>query len=129
MLARRIPSILPPLTREESVEITKIYSIAGLLPPGASLVTRRPFRSPHHTITKAGLTGGGGHPRPGEVTLAHHGVLFLDELTEFRREVLEVLRQPLEDGVVLISRALLSLVYPARFMLLLAMNPCPCGFW
>jgi magnesium chelatase family protein len=129
MLARRVPSILPPLTREEAVEITKIYSIAGLLPPGASLVIRRPFRSPHHTITKAGLTGGGSHPRPGEVTLAHHGVLFLDELTEFRREVLEVLRQPLEDGVVLLSRALLSLVYPARFMLLLAMNPCPCGFF
>ncbi|NLY89356.1 MAG: YifB family Mg chelatase-like AAA ATPase [Firmicutes bacterium] len=128
MLARRVPSILPPLTREESIEITKIYSIAGLLPHGASLVTRRPFRSPHHTITKAGLTGGGSHPRPGEVTLAHHGVLFLDELTEFRREVLEVLRQPLEDGVGLISRALLSLVYPARFMLLLAKNPCPCGF-
>src|SRR5690554_690224 len=129
MLARRLPSILPPLSREESVEITKIYSIAGLLPSGASLITRRPFRSPHHTITRAGLAGGGSHPRPGEVTLAHHGVLFLDELTEFRREVLEVLRQPLEDGVVVISRALLSLVYPARFMLVCSLNPCPCGFF
>lgn len=129
MLARRLPSILPPLSREEAVEITKIYSIAGLLPSGASLITRRPFRSPHHTITRAGLAGGGSHPRPGEVSLAHHGVLFLDELTEFRREVLEVLRQPLEEGVVVISRVLFSLVYPARFMLVCAMNPCPCGFF
>lgn len=129
MLARRLPSILPALSQEEALELTKIYSIAGMLPPGVTLLRQRPFRSPHHTTTKAGLVGGGNYPRPGEVTLAHHGVLFLDEFPEFHREVLEVLRQPLEDGKVTIARTTLTLVYPSRFMLVAAMNPCPCGFY
>jgi magnesium chelatase family protein len=129
MLARRLPAILPQATLEEALETTKIHSVAGLLPPGGSLETRRPFRAPHHTISDAGMIGGGAHPRPGEVSLAHGGVLFLDELPEFRRNVLEVLRQPLEDGFVTISRAATSLCYPARFMLAAAMNPCPCGYF
>jgi magnesium chelatase family protein len=129
MLARRLPTILPAPTLTEALETTKIHSVAGLLPPGASLVTRRPFRAPHHTISDAGLIGGGSYPRPGEVSLAHGGVLFLDELPEFRKNVLEVLRQPLEDGFVTISRAATSLCYPARFMLAAAMNPCPCGYF
>jgi magnesium chelatase family protein len=129
MLARRLPTILPEMSLAEALETTKIHSVAGILPPGTSLVTVRPFRSPHHTISDAGLIGGGSFPRPGEVSLAHGGVLFLDELPEFRRNVLEVLRQPLEDGFVTISRASSSLCYPARFMLAAAMNPCPCGWW
>ena len=129
MLARRLPAILPQATLEEALETTRIHSVAGLLPPGTSLVTQRPFRAPHHTISDAGLIGGGAHPRPGEVSLANGGVLFLDELPEFRRNVLEVLRQPLEDGCVTISRAATSLCYPARFMLAAAMNPCPCGYF
>jgi magnesium chelatase family protein len=129
MLARRLATILPEMTVEEALETTKIHSVAGLLAPGASLVTRRPFRAPHHTISDAGLIGGGPYPRPGEVSLAHGGVLFLDELPEFRKNVLEVLRQPLEDGCVTIARAATSLSYPARFMLAAAMNPCPCGYW
>jgi len=129
MLARRLATILPEMTLEEALETTKIHSVAGMLPAGASLVTRRPFRAPHHTISDAGLIGGGSYPRPGEVSLANGGVLFLDELPEFRKNVLEVLRQPLEDGSVTISRAAQSLAYPARFMLAAAMNPCPCGFW
>jgi len=128
MLARRIPSILPPLTLEEAIEVTRIHSVAGALPAGLGIVRRRPFRAPHHTISDAGLVGGGSNPRPGEVSLAHHGVLFLDELTEFRRNVLEVLRQPLEDGRVTIGRAARSLTFPARFVLAAAMNPCPCGY-
>ena len=128
MLARRIPSILPSMSLEEALETTKIHSVAGTLPAGQSLLTVRPFRAPHHTISDAGLIGGGSSPRPGEVSLAHGGVLFLDELPEFRRNVLEVLRQPLEDGVVTLSRAAMSLTYPARFMLAAAMNPCPCGY-
>jgi magnesium chelatase family protein len=129
MLAKRLPSILAPLTFEEALETTKIHSVAGVLEPGAGLVTQRPFRSPHHTISDAGLIGGGMVPRPGEVSLAHNGLLFLDELPEFPRNVLEVLRQPLEDHTVTIARASMSLTFPARFMLAAAMNPCPCGFF
>jgi magnesium chelatase family protein len=128
MLARRLPSILPSMSLEEALETTKIHSVAGTLASGQSLLTVRPFRAPHHTISDAGLIGGGSSPRPGEVSLAHGGVLFLDELPEFRRNVLEVLRQPMEDGVVTLSRAIVSLTYPARFMLAAAMNPCPCGY-
>jgi magnesium chelatase family protein len=128
MLARRLPTILPNMTVNEALATTKIHSVAGVLPPGAALVATRPFRSPHHTISDAGLIGGGPHPRPGEVSLAHNGVLFLDELPEFKKSVLEVLRQPIEDGVVTISRAAISLTFPASFMMAAAMNPCPCGY-
>ena len=129
MLAKRIPSILPPLTFEEALETTKIHSIAGLIPKDKALITERPFRSPHHTISDAALVGGGPIPRPGEVSFAHYGVLFLDELPEFKKTVLEVLRQPLEDSKVTISRSKLSLQFPANFMLAAAMNPCPCGYY
>jgi magnesium chelatase family protein len=129
MLAKRLPSILAPLRFEEALETTKIHSVAGVLDKDAGLVTHRPFRSPHHTISDAGLIGGGMIPRPGEVSLAHNGLLFLDELPEFPRNVLEVLRQPLEDGTVTIARAAMSLSFPARFMLAAAMNPCPCGYF
>src|SRR3989441_887727 len=128
MLARRLPTILPKMSLDEALETTKIHSVAGVLPLGESLVARRPFRAPHHTISDAGLIGGGSYPRPGEVSLAHGGLLFLDELPEFRKNVLEVLRQPMEDGHVTISRAAMTLTYPARFMLAAAMNPCPCGY-
>lgn len=127
MLARRMPSILPALTEEEALEVTAIHSVAGLLPASGICLTARPFRAPHHSISSAGLVGGGGSPRPGEVSLAHHGVLFLDELLEFPRGALESLRQPLEDGRVVIARAALSVTFPARFSLIAAMNPCPCG--
>ncbi|WP_263375215.1 YifB family Mg chelatase-like AAA ATPase [Granulicella aggregans] len=129
MLAKRLPSILAPLSFEEALETTKIHSVAGVLDAEQGLVTHRPFRSPHHTISDAGLIGGGMMPRPGEVSLAHNGLLFLDELPEFPRNVLEVLRQPLEDGMVTIARAAMSLSFPARFMLAAAMNPCPCGYF
>jgi len=129
MLARRVPSIMPPLTLEESLDVTKIYSVGGLLGGLAALVTKRPFRAPHHSISNAALAGGGSIPRPGEVSLSHHGILFLDELPEFRRDVLEVLRQPLEDGHVTIARIAGTMTYPARIMLVAAMNPCPCGYY
>jgi magnesium chelatase family protein len=129
MLAKRLPSILAPLSFEEALETTKIHSVAGVLDAEQGLVTHRPFRSPHHTISDAGLIGGGMIPRPGEVSLAHNGLLFLDELPEFPRNVLEVMRQPLEDGMVTIARAAMSLSFPARFMLAAAMNPCPCGYF
>lgn len=129
MLARRIPSILPEMNFEEAIETTKIFSVVGLLPRDQALITRRPYRSPHHTISDAGLIGGGHIPRPGEVSLAHNGVLFLDELPEFKKHVLEVLRQPLEDLRVTISRATTTLTYPASVMLIAAMNPCPCGYF
>ena len=128
MMARRIVGILPPLTFDEALEATAVHSVAGLLPAGAGLLTERPFRAPHHTISNAALVGGGPQPRPGEVSLAHHGVLFLDEMLEFSRHVLEVLRQPLEDGAVTVARAARTAVFPARFMLVGAMNPCMCGF-
>jgi magnesium chelatase family protein len=129
MLARRLPSVLPSMTFEEAIETTKIHSVAGLLSDKVGLLSTRPFRAPHHTISNGGLIGGGSSPRPGEVSLAHNGVLFLDELPEFQRHVLDVLRQPLEDGEVTISRASMSLTFPARFMLAAAMNPCQCGFF
>ena len=128
MLARRLPTVLPQMSFDESIETTKIHSIMGLLKQGQPLIATRPYRSPHHTISDAGLIGGGQIPKPGEVSLSHNGVLFLDELPEFKRNVLEALRQPLEDGHVTISRAITSLTYPASMMLVAAMNPCKCGF-
>ncbi|PID93620.1 MAG: magnesium chelatase [Bacteroidetes bacterium] len=129
MLAKRLPSILPPLTLHEALETTKIHSVAGKLGNDSSLISVRPFRSPHHTISDAGLVGGGTFPQPGEISLAHHGVLFLDELPEFKRTALEVMRQPMEDRIVTISRARQTLNFPASFMLIAAMNPCPCGYY
>ena len=129
MLARRLPTILPPLNLHEALDTTKIHSVAGVLGSDASLVTQRPFRSPHHTISDVALVGGGSHPNPGEISLAHNGVLFLDELPEFKRSVLEVLRQPMEERKVTISRAKVSVDYPSSFMLVASMNPCPCGFY
>lgn len=129
MLAKRLPTILPPMTFDEALETTKIHSIAGILPKEKAIITERPFRSPHHTVSDAALVGGGSFPKPGEVSFAHHGVLFLDELPEFKKNVLEVLRQPLEDAKVTVSRSKLSLEFPANFMLAAAMNPCPCGFY
>ena len=128
MLAKRVPTILPSLTAPESIETTRIYSSLGRLTPGQPLLARRPFRSPHHTISEAGLVGGGNPPSPGEISLSHNGVLFLDELPEFQRRTLEVLRQPLEEGTVTISRALHATTFPADFILVAALNPCPCGY-
>jgi magnesium chelatase family protein len=128
MIARRLPSILPPLTLDEALESTRVYSVAGRMQPGGALVTERPFRAPHHTVSDAGLAGGGSPLRPGEMSLAHNGVLFLDELAEYRRNVLEVLRQPLEEGVIRLSRVRGTFRLPARFVLVAAMNPCPCGY-
>jgi magnesium chelatase family protein len=127
MLARRLPGILPPLSFEEALECTAIHSVAGMLPPGVGLLTDRPFRAPHHTISDAALVGGGSTPRPGEISLAHHGVLFLDEMPEFGRRVLDTLRQPIEEGRITIARATRTVGFPARFVLVAAMNPCPCG--
>jgi magnesium chelatase family protein len=129
MMARRVASILPPLTFDEALDVTSIHSVAGLIAPGAGLVMSRPFRAPHHTASDVALVGGGSVPRPGEISLAHHGVLFLDEMPEFSRRVLEVLRQPLEEGCVRIARAAKTALFPARFMLIGAMNPCPCGYF
>src|ERR1035437_5705229 len=129
MLAKRLPTILPPLTLQEALETTKIHSVAGKLPANASLICKRPFRSPHHTISDVALVGGGGLPQPGEISLAHNGVLFLDELPEFKRAVLEVMRQPMEERKVSISRAKMALEFPANFMLIASMNPCPCGYY
>lgn len=129
MLAKRVPTILPPLTLHEALETTKIHSVAGLLDKGTSLMTQRPFRSPHHTISDVALCGGGGFPQPGEISLAHNGVLFLDELPEFKRTVLEVMRQPLEDRKITISRSKSTVEFPASFMLVASMNPCPCGYY
>lgn len=129
MLSKRLPSILPEMTWEESLEVSQIYSVMGLLSPKEPLVTRRPFRSPHHTISNAGLAGGGSNPRPGEISMAHQGVLFLDELPEFRKDTLDLMRQPLEDGCVTISRVCGAVTYPAEFMLVCAMNPCKCGWY
>jgi len=129
MLAKRLPTILPPLSLHEALETTKIHSVAGKMPENSSLVSRRPFRSPHHSISDAGLVGGGGNPQPGEISLAHNGVLFLDELPEFKRSVLEVMRQPMEERKVTISRAKVAVDFPASFMLIASMNPCPCGYY
>jgi magnesium chelatase family protein len=129
MLARSLPSVLPPLTMEEAIEVTKIYSVSGLLPQDAPIMVERPFRSPHYTISHAGLVGGGQWPRPGEISLGHHGVLFLDEFPEFGHVILESLRQPMEDRTVTVSRARGSVTFPASFMLAAAMNPCPCGYY
>ena len=129
MLARRLPSILPDMTRREALECTEVHSVMGLTSEDKPLLTRRPFRSPHHTVSAMGMAGGGSNPRPGEISLAHNGVLFLDELPEFHKEVLETLRQPLEDGIVQISRVAGTAVFPARFMLVCAMNPCKCGWY
>ena len=129
MLSRRIPTILPDLTFNEALEISKIHSIAGVFPPDKSLINSRPFRSPHHTISYSALTGGGKIPKPGEISLSHHGVLFLDELPEFSRTALEALRTPLEDKIVTISRTSCTLTYPCNFMLIASMNPCPCGYY
>ncbi|HBX22340.1 MAG TPA: ATP-binding protein [Desulfotomaculum sp.] len=128
MLARRLPGILPDMLQEEALDVTKLYSLAGLLPPGRPLITARPFRSPHHTVSTSALVGGGRFPRPGEISLAHRGVLFLDEMAEFKRDALEALRQPLEDGTVTVSRVHSTVTFPARIMLVASMNPCPCGF-
>ncbi len=129
MLAKRLPTILPPLTLQEALETTKIHSVAGKLPENSMLISRRPFRSPHHTISDVALVGGGGMPQPGEISLAHNGVLFLDELPEFKRTVLEVMRQPMEERRVSISRAKVAVEFPASFMLIASMNPCPCGYF
>ena len=129
MLSKRLPSILPSMTREEALEVSQIYSVMGLLSAKEPLLTRRPFRSPHHTISNAGLAGGGTNPRPGEISMAHQGVLFLDELPEFHKDTLDLMRQPLEDGQVTISRVAGAVTYPAEFMLVCAMNPCKCGWY
>ena len=129
MLAKRLPSILPPLSLQESLETTQIHSVAGALSADSSLIAKRPFRSPHHTISQVALCGGGQNAQPGEISLAHNGVLFCDELPEFQRQVLEVLRQPLEDRVINIARAKYTVTYPCSFMFVASMNPCPCGYY
>ena len=129
LIARALPGILPPLTLDEALGVTHIYSVAGALPADTPMIRERPFRAPHHTISHAGLVGGGKNPRPGEISLAHRGVLFLDELPEFDERSLEAMRQPLEDHIVTISRASGTLTFPANFQLIAAMNPCPCGYW